>query len=263
MTDTATAAATDWQVWQTSWDRQQEWYMPDREERFRVMLDMTEALVGTEPLVLDLACGTGTITDRLLRRLPGARSVGVDLDPALLAIARGHFDGDERVRFVNADITDPDWPALLPYRSYDAVLTATALHWLAAGPLTDLYGRLGDVVREDGVFLNADHMTDESAPRINAAARAHTEARKEAELAAGAQDWVAWWSAVADDPALAEPARRRFSLLGDPRNPSGVKPPDDRPTSTDWHIRTLLRAGFAEARQVWCSHSDALVAAVR
>lgn len=32
-------AGTDWQSWQESWDRQQEWYMPDREERFRVMLD--------------------------------------------------------------------------------------------------------------------------------------------------------------------------------------------------------------------------------
>jgi hypothetical protein len=37
MTETATGA--DWQSWQASWDRQQEWYMPDREERFRVMLD--------------------------------------------------------------------------------------------------------------------------------------------------------------------------------------------------------------------------------
>lgn len=66
---TETAAGTDWQAWQESWDRQQEWYMPDREERFRVMIDMVEAVVGPEPRVLDLACGTGNITDRLLKRL--------------------------------------------------------------------------------------------------------------------------------------------------------------------------------------------------
>src|SRR2546421_11771435 len=58
-------AGTDWQAWQRSWDRQQEWYMPDREERFRTMLDMVEAFVGPEPRVLDLACGTGSITARL------------------------------------------------------------------------------------------------------------------------------------------------------------------------------------------------------
>ena len=47
-TDAGTGAVTgaDWTAWQQSWDRQQEWYMPDREERFRVMLDMLEATVG-------------------------------------------------------------------------------------------------------------------------------------------------------------------------------------------------------------------------
>ena len=80
-----------WRGWQDSWDRQQEWYMPDREERFRVMLDMVEACVGPAPRVLDLACGTGSITDRLLKRFPQAVSTGVDLDPALLAIAERHL----------------------------------------------------------------------------------------------------------------------------------------------------------------------------
>ncbi|GGZ57347.1 hypothetical protein GCM10010371_15930 [Streptomyces subrutilus] len=90
MTDTTRAgprAGTDWQAWQAwqdSWDRLQEWYVPDREERFRVMPDMAEALVGTSPRVLDLACGTGSITDRLLKRFPDATSTGVDLDPALV-----------------------------------------------------------------------------------------------------------------------------------------------------------------------------------
>lgn len=101
--------------------------MPDREERFRVMLDMVEALVGPEPRVLDLACGTGSITDRLLRRFAKATSTGVDLDPALLTIARGYFEGDERVGFVTADLKDPDWVTKLPYDSYDAVLTRNSL----------------------------------------------------------------------------------------------------------------------------------------
>ena len=125
MTTTA-ANGADWGAWQESWDRQQEWYMPDREERFRIMLDMVEALVGTAPRVLDLACGTGTVTARLLARLPDAVSTGVDLDPALLAIAEGTFAGDERVTLVNADLKDPQWAARLPYDSYDAVLTGSA-----------------------------------------------------------------------------------------------------------------------------------------
>ncbi|MBE1533143.1 class I SAM-dependent methyltransferase [Actinomadura algeriensis] len=256
MTETAT-----WQAWQDSWDRQQEWYMPDREERFRVMLDMVEALAGPEPAVLDLACGTGSITDRLLKRFPGARATGVDIDPALLTIARGHFAGNDRVELVTADLTDPGWTGALPHRAYDAVVTATALHWLDTEPLRVLYGQVRDVLRDGGVFLNADHMTDESAPRLNAAAQTLHAARQERARTAGALDWRDWWTEVAADPALAGPAERRFALLGDPRGPA--RPTPDRPTTTRWHLDALREQGFAEARQVWCSHCDALVAALR
>lgn len=250
-----TVDTTDWAGWQRSWDRQQEWYMPDREERFRVMLDMVEAFAGSAPRVLDLACGTGTITARLLARFPDAVSVGVDLDPALLAIAHGTFDGDERVTLVEADLTDPAWPSLLPHDSYDAVLTATALHWLRKGPLETLYGQLGALVKPGGVFLNADHMTDESTPRINAAERALRHARQDAGKAAGALDWAQWWQLAAADPALAQPTARRFEIYGE--HAEGDTP------SVRWHAEALRAAGFGEARPVWCSPSDTLLLALR
>ncbi|MER7462111.1 class I SAM-dependent methyltransferase [Streptomyces sp. NPDC097981] len=246
---------TDWQAWQESWDRQQEWYMPDREERFRVMLDMVEALVGPTPRVLDLACGTGSITDRALARFPESTSTGVDLDPALLTIARGHFDGDERVTFVTADLKDPDWTAALPYDTYDAVLTATALHWLHSPQLAVLYGQLAPLVREGGVFMNADHMPDPATPRINAAERAHRHAGMDRARAAGALDWADWWALAAADPVLAEPTKHRFEIYGEHAD-------GDTPDAA-WHARTLRGAGFAEARTVWRSPSDGLVLAVK
>ncbi|WP_374225102.1 trans-aconitate 2-methyltransferase [Streptomyces sp. ISL-98] len=247
-----TVTGTDWRAWQESWDRQQEWYMPDREERFRVMLDMVEALVGPEPRVLDLACGTGSITDRLLKRFPRATSTGVDLDPALLAIAEGYFAGDERVTFVTADLKDPQWTDALPYESYDAVLTATALHWLHSEPLTTLYGQIGGLVRDGGVFMNADHMKDERTPRINEAERAHRHAQMDRAKAAGALDWAEWWELAAKDPVLAEPTAKRFEIYGE--HADGETP------SIEWHARTLRETGgFGEARAVWTSPSDSLV----
>ncbi|MEU1817453.1 class I SAM-dependent methyltransferase [Streptomyces roseifaciens] len=252
---TEAVVGTDWNAWQDSWDRQQEWYLPDREERFRVMLDMVEALVGPAPRVLDLACGTGTITARLLDRFPGAVSTGVDLDPALLTIARGTFAGDDRVQFVTADLKDPDWTAQLPHEHYDAVLTATALHWLHSDPLRTLYGQLAGVVREGGVFLNADHMPDAGTPRINEAERALRHARMDRAKAEGALDWRAWWELAAADPVLAGPTAERFEIYGE--HADGDTP------SADWHARTLREAGFAEARTVWKSPSDAMVLALK
>ncbi|MFD5841864.1 class I SAM-dependent methyltransferase [Streptomyces chartreusis] len=256
MTDTDTTTTNaDWSAWQESWDRQQEWYMPDREERFRIMLDMVEALVGPAPRVLDLACGTGSITARLLARFPGATSTGVDLDPALLAIAEGTFAGDERVSLVTADLKDPHWTAKLPHDSYDAVLTATALHWLHREPLAALYGRVAELVRDGGVFMNADHMIDDSTPRINAAERAQRHARMDQAKARGVLDWAEWWQLAARDPLLAEPTARRFEIYGE--HAEGDAP------SAEWHARVLREKGFGEARAVWCSPSDALVLALK
>ncbi|MFJ8492132.1 class I SAM-dependent methyltransferase [Streptomyces sp. NPDC094038] len=254
MTTTSTTGA-DWGAWQESWDRQQEWYMPDREERFRVMLDMVEALVGTAPRVLDLACGTGSITARLLARFPDAVSTGVDLDPALLAIAGGTFAGDARVTLVTADLKDPEWTARLPYDSYDAVLTATALHWLHSEPLAALYGQVAELVRDGGVFMNADHMIDDSTPRINAAERAQRHRGMDQAKAAGALDWAEWWQLAAQDPVLAGPTARRFEIYGE--HAEGDMP------SAGWHARVLREKGFGEARPVWCSPSDTLLLAVK
>lgn len=244
-----------WRVWQESWDRQQEWYLPDREERFRVMLDMVEAMTGTAPRVLDLACGTGSITDRLLKRFPSAASTGVDLDPALLTIARGTFDGDPRVTFVTADLKDPRWTEKLPHPAYDAVLTATALHWLPSEQLAVLYGQIAGLVRPGGVFLNADHMPDPGTPLVNAAESALRHARMDRAKAEGVLDWREWWQLAAADPLLAEPTAERFAIYGE--HADGDTPP------AEWHARTLREAGFAEARTVWSSPADAMVLGLR
>ncbi|UNS98896.1 class I SAM-dependent methyltransferase [Streptomyces tubbatahanensis] len=253
----------DWQAWQNSWDRQQEEYLPDREERFRVMLEMTEAVVGPAPKVLDLACGTGSISDRLLRRMPKASTVGVDRDPALLTIARGTFAGDRRARFLTVDLSDPDWTGALSQEGpFDAVLTATALHWMRTEPLRTLYGQLAGLVREGGVFMNADHMPDESTPRINAAVHTCEEARRRQRTGEGRLDWGGWWAALAEDPALGKVAAERFALFG---NPAEVRHDHNNEEFQDagWHAATLRQAGFAEARAVWASPTDALVLGLR
>lgn len=258
MTDTTTHP--DWQAWQRSWDRQQEFYLPDREERFQAMLDSVEALVGPEPKVLDLACGTGSITERVLARFPGASSTGIDLDPALLAIARGHFADEPRVEFVDLDLRDPRWRERLPHQSYDAVLTATALHWLPTGELAQLYGQVARVLRGGGVFLNVDHMPDPTTPVIDEAMHAFDKARRERAKEAGVQDWVEWWHALSEEPALAEVVAERYRIFNDPAKGDHSS---DQMQSPNWHTEVLRNGGFREARTVWASPRDAMVLGLR
>src|SRR5689334_2118471 len=113
-------------IWQESWDRQQEGFLPDREHRFDAMLTAVAAVAeGPAPKVLDLAGGTGSISLRALARFPAARVTVLDQDPVLLTIAAASLDG--RATVVDADLGDPGWLGKLPHQGFDAVLTATAL----------------------------------------------------------------------------------------------------------------------------------------
>ena len=105
-----TLPQVDWRRWITRWDAMQTAYLPYREERFTVMLDVVEQVIGESFVALDLACGPGAISQRLLARFPQARCVAVDYDPALLALGHGALgDVDGRVRWVEADLREPNW----------------------------------------------------------------------------------------------------------------------------------------------------------
>lgn len=142
--------------WQRSWDRLEEHYVPHREEQIAAVLEVVEAVVGVDPVVIDLGCGTGTATLRLLERLPMATAIGVDVDPVLLAIAEATFAGDDRVQIVTADLRQPGWLNVLPSSPVDAVVTVTALHWLTEQTVERLYRDLAALVRPGGVFLHAE-----------------------------------------------------------------------------------------------------------
>ena len=164
---------TPYDAWQESWDRQQEGFLPDREHRIAAMLDVVDAVTAvdgrggaTAPVrLLDLAGGTGSITLRALARFPYVGSTVVDLDPVLTAIAEGSLGG--RATVVSADLNHPSWTDVLPDEPFDAVLTATALHWLRPERLTVLFGEIRAVLRPGGVFINADHMPDDTMPGLN------------------------------------------------------------------------------------------------
>ena len=260
MIPAATAPSPDraWaEAWQESWDRQQEGYMPDREERLAAMLDVVEAMAGPRPLVLDLACGTGTISRRLLERFPRARSIAVDVDPALLTIARATLGDDERVRFVGADLADPGWVGELPETPVDAVLTATALHWLPEPLLRRVYRDLAGIVRPGGAVANADQMGAPDLPRLGAALAAVEARRQERVRADGRPNWDAWWEIAAVDPLIAAAVAERRAHFG------GVNHPAEFDPQSSWHAQALRDAGFEEAGVVWRSGGGAVVAAVR
>ncbi|GAA4723786.1 class I SAM-dependent methyltransferase [Phytohabitans rumicis] len=245
----------DASAWQESWDRQQEAYLPDREERFAALLEVVDAVTdGRPPRVLDLAGGTGSISLRVLRRFPDATTTLLDVDPVLLHIAGATLD--DRATVVTANLRTPQWLAALPHREFDAVLTATALHWLPADRLTDLYGEIRSALRPGGVFVNADHMPDDGLPGLSARLGDRSDARRRARYAAGAVlSWEDWWEHVGGDPVLGPLLPERKKVFAE-RHATEFAPP------VSWHLDTLRAAGYAEAGLVWRGARDAAVAGV-
>ncbi len=94
------------------WDRQQEGYIRQREERYEAMFQLLEDLFWPRRALHRhrRRCGPGSLGRRLLERFPAARVVALDADVMLLEIARTALAGfADRVRVVECDLTDPGW----------------------------------------------------------------------------------------------------------------------------------------------------------
>lgn len=250
------ARGIDAVAWQESWDRQQEAYLPDREERFGALLDVVEVVTdGSPAAVLDLASGPGSISLRTLRRFPHASVTLLDIDPVLLAIARASLD--ERATVAVADLRASNWVEVLPHRDYDAVLTATALHWIALERLADLYGEIRQVLRPGGVFVNVDYMPDDGLPGLTEMMGQRERARWAARLSVGADlPWEAWWGQVGKDPSLGPLLEHRQSIFAEDH-------PTEHTPRISWHLDALRSAGYKQAGSIWRRSRDAAVAGIR
>lgn len=248
-----------WARWLDRWDTQQEVYIAGREQRFEVMTSLLRTVTPDEPVVLDLACGPGTAGDRVLRALPSARCVAVDIDPVLLHIGRaGYGTHDGRLRWVRADLREPGWSDALGEGSFDAVVTTTATHWLSPPQLSSVYRELAGLLTEGGVLLNGDHFpTSPRLERIRKAIAQVKEDRHTAAVAAGADDWETWWSELEDVPELQDALAERRQIW-----PEGTAGGWAAP-GLAFHEEALAEAGFRESALVWHELDEGLLLAVR
>jgi SAM-dependent methyltransferase len=244
-------------TWVERWERQQQRYAVDREERFTVITDVVEYVTAgrPRPLLLDLGCGPGSLAARLVDRLPDAEIVAADMDPLLLELGRTHHA--DAARYVDTVIGADGWTDALGLdRPLDAAVSTTALHYLPEPVLLDTYRRLAALLRPGGVLVNGDHFPpgDTSCAGITA----HV-GRCRAERTGGHahEDWHAWWGAAARDPELADlyaERARRHEAHG------GNGPGEDLPLER--HAELLVAAGFRHVAPVWRFGDSAVLVAV-
>jgi SAM-dependent methyltransferase len=247
--------------WIARWEIQQQGYLPDREERFTALIDAVEEAAGRpDPLVLDLGCGPGSLSVRLLDRMPAARVVAIDTDPVLLALGRTAFGQRAGLRFADVDLRSNGWTEALGLdRPADAAVSTTALHWLRPEALHAMYARLAAVLRPGGLVLDGDHLTDDavSAPTLARLGRALIEREEQRRFPGGLPEtWQGWWEAIKEDPALAAPLAERDQrrLSEDHHGSESVR--------LATHVDGLRAAGFAEIGTIWQRGENRILAGV-
>jgi SAM-dependent methyltransferase len=240
-------AVADWEGWFKRWEAQQALYLPEREPRFGVMIDILRAMVGDAPTVIDLGCGPGSLAQRVADRLPGAHVVAVDADPLLLELGRQAVgDRGGRIRWVDADLRDSELVKRIGLKgAADAAISTTALHWLSPDELFGLFVRLTHVLRPGGVFINGDHLTfDHDQSRIASAVNRIREKAVGEPRGPSVETWTEWWASIEADPALAE-------LVAERQSRWGGHPDYHSPGEATFMSAALQRAGFGEVGTVW------------
>src|SRR5271168_3253516 len=80
-------------------------------------------LAGDET-VLDAGCGSGRITEMLMRRLPRGKAIAMDMSESMVAAARERLGPDADIRRVDLLELELDEPV-------DAILSTATFHWIA------------------------------------------------------------------------------------------------------------------------------------
>ncbi len=239
------------------WDRQQEGYIRQREERFALMFEVLEVAFGGEFTIIDAARGPGSLSRRLLDRFPAASVVAVDTDVMLLQMARTALaDQEHRVRVVEADLGKPSWAekvrdaaVSMNAKTPAALVSTTALHWLSPGDLAEFYGAAGELLLPGGIVMNGDHMRYDS--RWPTLAKVAKTVRRRIEREAvenGEDDWAMWWERAGKTPGLEALKKQRDALFAT-RTPKRATSGED--CSVDFHVAALRHAGFTEAGTAW------------
>ncbi|MDO4784626.1 MAG: class I SAM-dependent methyltransferase [Propionibacteriaceae bacterium] len=237
-----------------TWHAQQTAFIEFRDLRTRAMLDVIAALSPqARPHVLDLGCGPGSLAAAVADRFPQATVVGVDRDPILLRLAEETNTHGARVRYVDADLTDPSWVNELGPDRFDAVVSATALHWLDPDQLARLYLSLPPVLNSGAVFLNADHLYFDGVTHyfLHELSENYRESFRVDQVESGAMTWERWW-----DEARAMPGWEQEAALWHQRW-------EHKTTTTkvdlEFHLSLLRAAGFVETSQIFQWFDDRVV----
>lgn len=170
------------------------------------------------PKILDLGCGTGNITQKIMEKFPNAQVTCLDLSENMIEIAKNKLSSYENIEYIIGDFTKTEMT-----EKYDAIVSSLALHHIPNDKeKQDMYKAIYEALNINGVFYNADVIQGNSTynEQLN---------NKIAE-----QDML-------DNGVTQEEIIEH----------KGKRDANDIPTTTYNHIKMLENVGFQEIDVIW------------
>jgi tRNA (cmo5U34)-methyltransferase len=126
-------------------------FVPTYEEMISTAAEILRLLRKQSPTVLDLGIGTGELADRCHTVHPAGQIVGIDIDPAMLEVARKRLEGRAAIRLIKGDIREVVLPPC------DAIVSCIALHHVPSPKEKKrLYEKCAQALQPGGLFVSAD-----------------------------------------------------------------------------------------------------------
>lgn len=124
---------------------------PHYEEMMNALIDVLPFKKGERLKVLDLGCGTGNLSRKIIAAYPNAAVTCIDMAENMIAMAQAKLKNAADVTFWRGDIRNFDYS-----EKYDAIVASLVLHHIERKDKPHFYRKIHHALSKKGVFFCID-----------------------------------------------------------------------------------------------------------
>lgn len=131
-------------------------FSPSREEQFETILSLIPAQPEESFVVVDLGCGGGALSTKILERFSNSKVIGIDMTEEMLDVAKDTLASfGERATLKKFNLKEKQWLSEIP-DEIRCFVSSLALHHLTGKEKKELFKNLYNKLDKKGTILIVD-----------------------------------------------------------------------------------------------------------
>ena len=133
--------------------------VPGSDLQLEIMASIIQQWCPNPSNLLDLGCGDGILGRFMITCFPGVSAVFVDFSDPMLDAVRASLAHVSNSTILKADFSTYKWLEVLePYKPFDVIISGFAIHHQPDDRKKEIYAEIYDLLIQDGIFLNLEHV---------------------------------------------------------------------------------------------------------